>query len=95
LVLIDWERHMKKDVRKELKRIEMVAINNEITVKEGKHLKVFWKMKDDMEKTRTLRVVLGKTPSCCHWIKNHRRNVIREMRDHDICPDRYTENKLR
>jgi hypothetical protein len=84
---------MKKDVRKELKRIELVAIDNEIEVIEGKHLKVWWKMKDDMKRIRKLRVVLGKTPSCCHWVKNHRRNVIREMRNNNICPDRYTVNK--
>ncbi len=76
---------MKKEVRKELKRIKVIAIDNEIEIIEGKHLKVRWKMKDEENKVRKLQVSLGKTPSCCHWIKNHRKNVLKEMRVNNIC----------
>ena len=84
---------MKKDVREEIKLIKTVAFDRDIRVIEGNHLKVHWKMLDNTGKLKTIRIVLGRTPSCCHWIKNHRRNVIREMRKNDICPKEYTENQ--
>jgi hypothetical protein len=78
---------MNKEIRKELKWIEGLdtTYNHTVEVISNKgHYKVRWKAVDPFNQLQTCTVVLGSSPSCHRWIKNHRRNVKRELRKKNI-----------
>lgn len=79
---------MNKEIRKELKWIESLdsTFNNEVEVIENKgHIKMRWRAVDGLNRMHTRTVVLGSSPSCHRWVKKHRRNVKRVLRNVNIC----------
>jgi len=78
---------MNKEIRTELKWIESLdsTFNNEVEVIKNKgHIKMRWCAVDGLNRMHTRTVVLGSSPSCNRWIKNHRRNVKRVLREINI-----------
>jgi len=78
---------MNKEIWKELKWIENLesTFNNEVEVIKNKgHIKMRWCAVDGLNRMHTRTVVLGSSPSCNRWIKNHRRNVKRVLREINI-----------
>ena len=78
---------MNKEIRKELKWIKSLdsTYNNEVQVFKNKgHIKIRWCAVDGLNRIYPCNVVLGGSPSCHRWIKNHRRNVRRILRELNI-----------
>ena len=78
---------MKKEIRDELKWIKNLEStqNHKVEVIKTKgHLKFRWVAVDGSNNLHTCTVVLGSTPSCHRWMKQHRRNVRRVLRDKNI-----------
>ena len=78
---------MNKEIRKERKWIESLdsTFKNEVEViKNNGHIKMRWCAVDGLNRMHTRTVVLGSSPSCHRWVKNHRRNVKRVLREVNI-----------
>jgi len=78
---------MKKEIQKEKKWIERLesTYNHEVEVIKNKgHIKFRWCAVDGLGRIHTCTVVLGSTPSCRRWAKNHRSIVKRVLREKNI-----------
>ena len=78
---------MKKEIRKELDWIRNLdsTYKSEVKVIKNKgHLKFRWYAVDSSQQLQTCTVVLGSTPSCPRWVKNHRRNVKKVLSEKNI-----------
>ena len=75
---------MKKEIRKELKKLKQMALPDTYKVVHGRHMKVFISMKDNDGKIRNLRFVLGLSPSDTNWVKQFTRQKIKYLAGQNI-----------
>jgi len=73
-----------KETKKQIKKLKKMAMGDTFNIVRGRHIKVYFSMRDDSGVVRNLRFIFANTPSDGNWIKAHIKQKTKYLAEHNI-----------